>query len=118
MHTIIHMEIPADDVERARAFYSRLFGWETKEVPGMGYWLFSMGEGQPGGGMMKRDAPGRGITNYIGVPSVAEFAEKVEKLGGKVVVQRTAVPGMGYFAVCTDTEGNTFALWTIDRDAK
>jgi uncharacterized protein len=119
MHTIVHMEVPADDVKRAREFYAKLFGWETKEAgPGMEYWLFSMGDNQPGGGMMKRMAPGQGITNYIGVPSVDEFSEKVKKLGGKVLMPKTAVAGMGYFAVCMDTEGNTFALWMMDKDAK
>jgi len=113
------MEIPADDVKRARKFYAGLFGWETKEAaPGMEYWLFSTGDDRPGGGMMKRQAPGQGMTNYIGVPSVDEFSEKVKKLGGKVLVPKTAVAGMGYFTVCMDTEGNAFGLWESDMAAK
>jgi len=44
------------------------------------------------------------------VPSIDEYTVKVEKIGGKVVVPKTAVPGIGYFAVCLDTENNTFAL--------
>jgi predicted enzyme related to lactoylglutathione lyase len=71
------------------------------------------------GGMMNRQNPQQqGITNYIGVKSVQEHSSKVERLGGKVIMQKTPVPGMGYFAVCTDTENNTFAIWETDDSAK
>jgi len=29
-----------------------------------------------------------------------------------------AIPGIGYAAVCIDTENNTFGLWECDEDAK
>ena len=52
-------------------------------------------------------------------PSVVdEAAKKVEKLGGKICKPKTAVPQMGYFAICTDTENNTFALWEMSATAK
>ncbi|MBL8075737.1 MAG: hypothetical protein JNL29_15320 [Nitrospira sp.] len=54
--------------------------------------------------------PQQPITNYISIPSVSKTATKVEKLGGTVCKPKTAVPGMGYFAICLNTEGNTFAL--------
>ena len=69
--------------------------------------------------MMKRQNPQhQGITNFIGVKSIEEQSAKVEKLGGKVNLQKTAVPGMGYFAVCLDTENNSFAIWETDSTAK
>jgi hypothetical protein len=43
---------------------------------------------------------------------------KVEKLGGSICKPRTGVPGMGYFAICQDTENNTFAIWEMNKDAK
>ena len=61
--------------------------------------------------MMKRMNPAQPITNYVLVASVIQSAAKVEKLGGKVCVPNTEVPGMGCFVVCQDTENNTFALW-------
>jgi hypothetical protein len=45
------------------------------------------------------------------VPSVDEYADKVEKLGGKIIVPKKAVPGMGYFIICMDTENNAFGIW-------
>ena len=71
-----------------------------------------------GGGMMKRMHPDQQITDYIGVPSVDEYAAKVEKLGGKIIVPKKAVPGMGYFVICMDTENNAFGIWETDHTAK
>jgi len=48
---------------------------------------------------------------------VAEYSKKVEKLGGKVKVAKTEVPDHGWFAVCTDTDDNTFALWEAKEAA-
>lgn len=119
MPTIVHFEIPADDVERVIKFYSGMFGWEIKQLPGMDYWMVSTtGTMAIGGGIMKRRQPGQMVTNYIDVPSVEDYSAKVKKLGGKVLVTKTAVPGMGYFAVCMDTENNLFGLWQDDTGAK
>ena len=118
---IIWFEIPADDPERAKKFYSALFGWKINLFPGMGdYWHIDTGGGDdtPDGGLMKRKHAGQPITNYVRVASVTRAMEKVKKLGGKVCMPKTALPEMGYFAVCQDTEDNTFALWEINRSAK
>jgi uncharacterized protein len=72
-----------------------------------------------GGGMMKRqDQHHQHITNFIDVNSVDEYSSKIDKLGGKVVVSKMAVPGMGYFAVCHDTENNSFGIWESNESAK
>jgi predicted enzyme related to lactoylglutathione lyase len=47
---------------------------------------------------------------YIGVPSVATYLERVQKLGGSVIMPRTPIPGVGSLAICEDTEGNRFGL--------
>jgi uncharacterized protein len=60
----------------------------------------------------------QGITDYIDVKSVREYAPKVEQLGGKVFPPIIPVPGMGYFAMCADTENNSFAIWETDNTAK
>ena len=68
--------------------------------------------------MMKRMHPDQQIIDYIGVPSVDEYAAKVEKLGGKIIVPKKAVPEMGYFVICMDTENNSFGIWEMDSAAK
>jgi len=71
------------------------------------------------GGLMKRMMPEqKGITNYLDVKSVEEYSSKVEQLGGKVKMAKMAVPGVGYLAVCSDTENNNFGLWENDTTAK
>jgi uncharacterized protein len=60
--------------------------------------------------MLKRqNSQQQGITNYIDLKSIDEYSVKVERLAGKVVLQKIPVPGMGCFAICLDTE-RTIAL--------
>lgn len=123
MPTITHFMVPAEDIERAKKFYSELFDWKIEKLPGpIEYYQIETksesGEKGIGGGMVKRENPSQAITNYIDVPSIDEYIAKVEKLGGKVVVPKMAVPGEGYTAVCLDTENNTFGLWETDKNAK
>ena len=119
-HTIVHFEIPADDIERAKKFYSALFGWEFSTVPGFDdYWGFYTGDPaqDAGGALMARQAEGQGIVNYLQVESVEEYVTKVEELGGQVLYPKSPVPGMGWFAQFLDTEGNCFAIWESDESA-
>jgi uncharacterized protein len=123
--SIVHFEIPADDVERARKFYSTLFGWKIEKIEirkdgdTMDYWMISTsfrGDSNEkssalGGGLIKRQDPQQPNLNYISVPSIDEYSKKVNELGGKVVMPKTEITGYGFFAVCIDTENNAFALW-------
>jgi predicted enzyme related to lactoylglutathione lyase len=136
MPTIVHFEIPSDNLERTKKFYTDLFGWKMEKMPGTGereYWMFSTttnGEDQSSsdgggseqraisGGMMERQMPQEPIMIYIGVDSVTEYSNKVERLGGKVIKQKTEVSGYGWFAICTDTENNGFALWETNTNTK
>lgn len=122
MPRVVHFELAADDPERAVQFYRTVFGWEIEKWTGpMDYWLIMTGpEGEPGidGGLGKRDDPGRHTTNTIEVDSVDEYVEKVVANGGKVVVPKHAVPGVGYMAYCADTEGNVFGIMTSDPAAQ
>lgn len=118
---IIWFEIPADRIERAKKFYSALFGWKIQAFPALpDYWHVDTGGGDdtPDGGLVARRHPQQAITNYVNVASVTRSMARVKQLGGKVCQPRTAVPQMGYLAVCQDTENNTFALWESNPKAK
>jgi predicted enzyme related to lactoylglutathione lyase len=111
-------EVPADNIDRAK--FTAVVWLKTKVswADGLAY-RHRRGDDTPDGGLRKRQNPGQqGITNYIGVASVDQFVAKVQKLGGKVCMPKTAVSQMGYFAICQDTENNTFALWEMNKDAK
>ena len=130
MPTLVHFEIPSDDLERSKKFYSELFGWNFEKwsgpesLPdGMEYLIIittdNKGNKSIGGGMMKRqNSKQQGVTNYIDVKSVDEHSGKVMKLVGKVVIPKKTIAGIGYFAVCLDTENNTFGIWETDPNAK
>lgn len=122
MSTIVHFDVPSDDPERAKKFYSALFGWKFESYPEMQYNLISTTnlDGTPGvgGGLGKRMDPSQRITNYFGVPSIDAAMKKVKSLGGKILTEKMAVPMMGYLANCIDTEGNVFGLWEENTEAK
>jgi predicted enzyme related to lactoylglutathione lyase len=122
MPTIVHFDIPADDLERARNFYKSLFGWKIEQPPGFPYYLIETSalEGKPGvgGGMGQRQQPDEQIKQFFGVESIDTYMEKVEALGGSIVAPRMTVPGWGYLAVCRDTEQNLFGLWEEDKEAR
>jgi predicted enzyme related to lactoylglutathione lyase len=119
--TIVHFEIPAGDVARAKAFYGGLFGWKFSAAEGFpDYWMFLTGdpEDDAGGGLMARQAPEQvGLVSYFAVESVDDAVARVQELGGQVVMPKQAVPGMGWLAHFLDTEGNLIAVWQSDESA-
>jgi predicted enzyme related to lactoylglutathione lyase len=118
---IVWFEIPADNLNRAKKFYSSLFGWKINAFRGMKEYLHidtGGADASPDGGMMKRKCPEQPIVQYVSVDSVTKFTTKIEKLGGKICMPKTAVPQMGYFAVCQDTEKNIFGIWETNEKAK
>lgn len=112
---VVHFEIPADHPDRLSRFYEDLFGWRVEKWPGpMDYWLLytrEKGTAAIDGGMYRRELPDQRPVNYVLVPSAAEFAEKAQRLGGRVILPRTQVPGVGYLAILADPEGNNIGLF-------
>ena len=122
MNRVIHFELSADDPERASKFYRDAFGWTINAWPGVEpYWLVTTGAAtEPGidGAIMRRMQPGMSTVNSIDVASVEDAARKVIAAGGAVIVPKLAVPGVGWVAYCTDTEGNTIGLFQADAVAR
>ena len=120
MSRVIHFEIPADNPERAVAFYEKVFDWSISKWEGpVDYWLASTGpDDDPGihGAITLRDH--KGTTIAIEIPSVDEFTEKIVEAGGSVVMPKRPIPGMGYIAYCMDTEGNVFGIIEYDPSAR
>ena len=121
---IVHFEIDAEDVLRAKKFYAEVFGWKIDKWPGpMDYWMVvtSDKESDLGGALMKRsdrESFKNQVINTIGVESIDESIKKVKQEGGKLVTQKVAIPGIGYHATCLDTENNVFGLLESDMNAK
>lgn len=110
---ITHVELPYDDAERARRFYTELFGWQLGEMEGFpGYLLFNAGTAQIGGALGERGkSAGEHLRVYAEVDSIDGILRSVENLGGGVVAARQEIPGQGWFAVIRDSEGNELGLF-------
>ncbi len=122
MPRVVHFEILADDPERAVKFYETVFDWKTTRWSGpQSYWLMATGpEGEPGinGAIMNRNDPKASLYNIVDVPSLDQYLKKIEAAGGKVVLEKQAVPGVGYSAYFADTEGNVLGLIQNDPTVK
>jgi predicted enzyme related to lactoylglutathione lyase len=118
---VVHFELPADDLERAQAFYREAFGWTLNSMPGMGYVLASTTPTdehgtprQPGainGGMLRRQEPVTAPVVTIQVDSIDRALQRIGQLGGSVASGKQAVGNMGFAAYFRDTEGNVVGLW-------
>ena len=122
MDSVVHFEVPADDLDRAKKFYGDVFGWQTMDMPEVNYTGIITTEvdqatqmpTQPGainGGMYKRDRANEPATVVVNVGSIEDALKKIGQAGGSIVDQKTEVPGMGFYARFRDTEGNLVGLW-------
>ena len=117
----IHFEIPSDNPERAVEFYSKVFGWQISKWGDIDYWLCTTGDDKtPGinGAIMKRDNAGQPFSNYIGTPDIDKTMKDIETAGGQIVVPKTPIPGVGYFAYFKDLDGIIMGIMQDDASAK
>jgi predicted enzyme related to lactoylglutathione lyase len=114
---MVHVEIPAGDTGKAREFWGGLFGWEFQEFPGgpTEYHMTQLSE-STGGAVYGADGDKRGTRVYFDVDDINAGRSRVSELGGDAG-EAMPVPAMGWFAICTDTEGNEFGLWQVDSSA-
>ena len=126
----VHFEIQADDIERAKTFYSSVFGWRYEDytaVTGAPYWGVLTGEDtEPGinGGLLQRPAPApapqQGTNAFVCTIGVADYDtthEAILAAGGTVALPKAALTGMAWQGYYLDTEGNTFGVHQPDENA-
>ena len=105
-------EIHAKNGQKAREFYSSLFGWEINSDNPMNYGMVNPAEGGIGGGVT--ESPGAPmVTFYINVPNVDEALKKAVSLGGTAVMGPDDVPGGPRIAQFSDPDGNVIGLMTM-----
>jgi predicted enzyme related to lactoylglutathione lyase len=115
-----HFEIPVDDPDRAEQFYGSVFGWTFERFPGAPqyYGMATTGDAAQGiNGALFQRTEGSVTTLTMTVDSIEEATAAVVAAGGKVLQDKAAIPSMGWFATCEDTEGNKFGLYTDDPNA-
>ena len=120
MARIVRIEVPSDNAERASKFYETVFGWKFGRLEGaQSYWFCNEGPGSDiSAGITKRIHPDQRLITTIEVDDLDKTIESIVAAGGTVVAPKMALPGVGFLAFCTDSEGNTFGLAQQDRLAK
>jgi predicted enzyme related to lactoylglutathione lyase len=119
--TIVHFEIPAEDIEELKVFYEGLFSWKFiyTPIPGMDYWVIQTvptdEEGmlqEPGlnGGMYQKGNEMQKPLNYVSVEDIDVYTQKLVDLGGSLVADKMMIPGIGWISVGLDPEGNHVAM--------
>ena len=112
-HPIVHIEFSAKDREAAGQFYSEAFGWQIQQIPEMNYATFEA-KGGPGGGFnpVNDQNPAGTILVYIDSKDIDADLIKIESLGGTILVPKTEIPQVGWFAIFADLTGNQVGLYT------
>lgn len=108
---ICHWELMVNDLDKAKRFYGGVFRWSFDDAKYPGYTLIDTGEGV-GGGMMQRppSAPAAALNTYFAVDDVDKTLRRVVESGGTVVMPRTEIPGIGWFAMFLDPERIPIAI--------
>ncbi len=106
-HPIVHVELSSKDRHKDAKFYSELFGWKMTHMEEMGYTMFGGGLAPIGDNM-----PAGSTMVHVETDDIEATLAKVTSLGGKQLVPKTEIPGMGWFALFTDLSGNTVGLYT------
>ena len=116
---VAHFTIPADDVERARRFYERVFGWKMEAWGPPDFYVITFAPNEPHGAIAKRDdliaahrlpagnrSAGLGWECTIAVENLAPIKSAIVKHGGRVVHDEFEIVGVGTLIRFADTEGN------------
>jgi hypothetical protein len=101
---LVHWELMVNDVERAKAFYTKIFDWSFTPM-GPEYTLVGTGT-DPGGGLMKRppNVPMATLNSYFRVTDLDRTLHDAVEAGATVIVPRTEVPTIGWFAMFLDPD--------------
>lgn len=118
---VVHFEIPFDDKARAKAFYTKIFGWQAEEMPGfadyIGVATGPMGEQGPtapgyiGGGMTPREGANAATVVVLECDDIDATLAEIAASGGEALSEKIPVGDMGFSAYFRDTEGNVVGLW-------
>ena len=124
-HNIAHFDVPADDVERARRFYERVFGWRFEAWGPPDFYLIRTGTAsEPGihGSLSQRAAPAapgerRGYECTISVRELGAIKAAVVANGGKILLDEHEIVGVGRMIRFEDTEGNSVCAMHYEEES-
>jgi hypothetical protein len=123
MSNISYFEVPADDVKRAKRFYTEVLGWDfmRTQVPGIPveYWNITTGKSRKDtlnmGGLYQRQEPSSRVMMYALVKDIDRAIAKVEEMGGTIVIPKMTLDTVGTLVTILDSEGNMIGLWEQEK---
>jgi predicted enzyme related to lactoylglutathione lyase len=121
MRKVVHFEIPHDDLDKAKKFYSGVFGWKLIDYPELKYTIVQTAKTDKEGMIMELGAINGGLTKRsdkvqtpvitIDVEDIDQTFKDVKEFGGEVISDKMKVGDMGISAYVKDCEGNVIGLW-------
>lgn len=121
MAQLAHFSINADDVPRAKAFYAQAFGWRFNAFGPPGFYMIdgAAGTGQYASLQERREiVPGKplhGLEGTLAVEDSQAAEAAVLAAGGRIVMPRTVLAGVGVLFFFEDTEGNVLGAMQYER---
>lgn len=120
-----HFAINADDIARARRFYEKIFGWTFEPWGPPDFYMIGMGEAKASvQGLLQRRrelAPGLRLQAFectFAVDDVGKVAAAVRANGGRILMERTIIAGIGELIFFQDPEGNVVGAMRYDETAE
>jgi predicted enzyme related to lactoylglutathione lyase len=117
---VVHWEFWSEDPARIAEFYRVVFDWNIRPLPALNYQLVEPGgAGGINGGIMKPQAgpwPAK-LALYIDVDDLDRYSEKIRQAGGKILVEKMDVPGVGQLSLFEDLDGRVLGMWKQLKEA-
>jgi predicted enzyme related to lactoylglutathione lyase len=114
-----HIELITQNLDKAKDFYQKLFGWKVRDLPDMPYSLFNE-HSSPTGGMMK--SPQAGSESlwipYIVTDDITAVTEKARSLGATIHREVMVAGQYGWLSIINDPTGATFGLWQAKMEPR
>jgi uncharacterized protein len=117
---VVHWEFWSEDPSGIAEFYRTVFGWSIRPLPALDYQRVEPGgPGGIGGGIMKPKSgpwPAK-VTLYIDVDDLDRFSDRIRQAGGKILVDKMDVPGVGQLSLFEDPDGRVLGMWKQLKEA-
>ena len=125
LHTVAHFAINADDLGASRRFYEQTFQWTFEPWgPPEFFHIFTAGGERPGplGALQRRRdlEPDLRVTGFectVAVPDADGAARAASASGGRILMERTTITGVGHLVWLADPSGNVVGAMQYDAGA-
>jgi len=121
MNRVVNFDFPTENAEKAKSFFTDIFGWKFTEWYNKDYWLIETGEKHRqgiNGSMIKRRHDMHVPSIMVQVENIDITLKKVIEEGGKINFAKMSIPKVGWMAYINDPENNVVCIMQFDGDAK